>query len=194
MYQEGIYLPDAATRWMGSIAMDDNGSIGMGYIKTDASAGIYPGLYYTGRRSCDPLGTLPITESLVIAGTGSQTGVNRVGDYAQLSMDPDGITFWYTGEYMGGTTGGSAARTHIYSFQLPNCSNAAAVFITQTSGSNPMCPGASATFTATPTNGGSAPVYQWKVNGANVGTNSTTYSTSSLVNGDVVTCVMTDPR
>ena len=93
MYQEGIYLPDAATRWMGSIAMDDNGSIGMGYIKTDASAGIYPGLYYTGRRSCDPLGTLPITESLVIAGTGSQTGVNRVGDYAQLSMDPDGITF-----------------------------------------------------------------------------------------------------
>lgn len=191
MYQEGIYLPDAATRWMGSIAMDDNGSIGMGYIKTDASAGIYPGLYYTGRRSCDPLGTLPITESLVIAGTGSQTGVNRVGDYAQLSMDPDGITFWYTGEYMGGTTGGSAARTHIYSFQLPNCSNAAAVFIAQTSGSNPMCPGASATFTATPTNGGSAPVYQWKVNGTNVGTNSTTYSTSSLVNGDVVTCVMT---
>ncbi len=54
-----------------------------------------------------------------------------------------------------------------------------------------ICNGASVTFTATPTNGGTAPSYQWKVNGSNVGTNSTTYTTSSLSNGDAVTCVMT---
>ncbi len=54
-----------------------------------------------------------------------------------------------------------------------------------------ICSGTSVTFTATPTNGGSTPSYQWKVNGGNVGTNSTTYTTTGLNNNDVVTCVMT---
>jgi hypothetical protein len=30
----------------------------------------------------------------------------------------DGITFWNTSEYMGGTTGGSAAKTRIFSYQI----------------------------------------------------------------------------
>jgi len=191
IYQQGIYTPDLATRWMGSIAMDDNGSIGLGYIKINTADTTYASLYYTGRRTCDPLGTLPLTESLVIAGTGYQSGTNRVGDYSELVLDPDGTTFWYTGEYMGGSSGSSASRTRIFSFQIPVCGNTAFVNIAQTSGTNPMCPGASATFTATPSNGGTTPVYQWKVNGANVGTNSPTYTTTSLTNGQVVTCVMT---
>ena len=190
MYQEGIYAPDANTRWMGSMAMDNNGSIGLSYIKSNSSS-IYPGLYYTGRRSCDPLGTLPVSEVLAVAGTGYQTGTNRVGDYAHTALDPDGVTFWNTSEYMGGTSGSSAARTRIFSYQITSCSLAAGVSIAVTGGSNPSCAGAAITFTATPANGGTTPAYQWKVNGANVGTNSSTYSSSSLTNGQVVTCVMT---
>ncbi len=65
------------------------------------------------------------------------------------------------------------------------------VNIALTSGSNPSCTGAALTFTATGTNGGNGPSYQWKVNSGNVGTNSSTYTTSSLANGNVVSCVMT---
>jgi len=72
-----------------------------------------------------------------------------------------------------------------------NSSVVASVSIAQTTGTNPQCAGASATFTATPTNGGATPSYQWKVNGTNVGTNSTTYTTTILTNGQAVTCVMT---
>ncbi|MBK7956841.1 MAG: hypothetical protein IPK03_01200 [Bacteroidetes bacterium] len=53
-----------------------------------------------------------------------------------------------------------------------------------------LCSGQSLTYTATPTNGGSAPAYQWKVNGNNAGTNSSSFTTT-LAGGDIVTCVMT---
>jgi uncharacterized protein (TIGR02145 family) len=56
--------------------------------------------------------------------------------------------------------------------------------------SNPFCPGNSVTFTATPSNGGTNPTYQWKVNGVNAGTNSSTYSYNPA-NGDSVRCIMT---
>ncbi len=56
--------------------------------------------------------------------------------------------------------------------------------------SGAICAGTSVIFTATPTNGGSTPVYQWKKNGVNVGTNSTTYTDNGLVNGDKIICVM----
>ncbi|MFM7814286.1 MAG: MopE-related protein, partial [Flavobacteriales bacterium] len=56
---------------------------------------------------------------------------------------------------------------------------------------NTICTGSSVTFTATPQFGGVSPVYQWKLNGVNVGSNAATYNNSALVNGDVVTCAMT---
>ena len=67
----------------------------------------------------------------------------------------------------------------------------ASVSIAITSGSNPSCAGASVTFTATPTNGGTTPAYQWKVDGTNAGTNSPTFTTTTLTNGQVVNCIMT---
>jgi uncharacterized protein (TIGR02145 family) len=55
---------------------------------------------------------------------------------------------------------------------------------------NPVCAGSIVTFTATPTNGGLLPSYQWKVNGVGAGTNSSTYFFIPN-NGDVVTCILT---
>ena len=54
-----------------------------------------------------------------------------------------------------------------------------------------ICANTSVTFTATPINGGGNPNYQWKLNGANVGTNSPVYGNSGLVNGDAIEVIMT---
>ena len=58
------------------------------------------------------------------------------------------------------------------------------------SGPTSICNGETASFSVTPVNGGTNPVYQWKVNGNNVGTSSNTYSSSTLSNGDLVSCVL----
>jgi hypothetical protein len=55
---------------------------------------------------------------------------------------------------------------------------------------NPVCAGIPVIVSAYGTNGGTSPVYQWKVNGANVGSNSASFGYSPN-NGDIVTCVMT---
>ncbi len=117
LYQEGIYAPDSANRWNGSIAMDCNGDIALCYAK--ASAEISPSLCYTGRLQSDPLGSMTYAETVVFPGSGSISGSNRFGDYSQTSIDPaEGSTFWHTGMY---SKNGSA--TGIYSFQLAPCTS-----------------------------------------------------------------------
>ncbi|HPS61686.1 MAG TPA: cohesin domain-containing protein [Bacteroidales bacterium] len=57
--------------------------------------------------------------------------------------------------------------------------------------SNTICSGMSVTFTATPVNGG-IPSFQWKLNSGNItGATNQTYTTNTLANGNVITCVMT---
>ena len=57
-------------------------------------------------------------------------------------------------------------------------------------GPTAICVGNNANYTASPTNGGTAPAYQWKVNGVFVGSGPS-YASSSFVNGDSITCVLT---
>jgi hypothetical protein len=192
LYQQGIYTPDSYYRWVGSIAMDDGGNIGLCYAKSGSST-VYPGLYYTGRLANDPLNTMTFAEAEAVAGTVSvptSIGVNRFGDYSHTALDPDGSTFWHTGEYCGGTSS-NPKRTRIFSFQLAS-STAANVSTTSNDSDNNICSGTSVTFTAAPTNGGTTPTYQWYVNGSPVsGATSNTYTTSTLTNGSTVYCIMT---
>ena len=56
---------------------------------------------------------------------------------------------------------------------------------------NSVLSGTSVTFTATPTNGGASPIYQWKKNSTDVGANQDTYTDAGLVDGDTILCVIT---
>lgn len=52
-----------------------------------------------------------------------------------------------------------------------------------------VCAGSIITFTANPVNGGTTPAYQWKINNTPVpNSNNSTYSTSALNDGDVISC------
>jgi PKD repeat protein len=115
VYQQGTYAPDDGdSRWMSSIAMNDNGDIAIGYSVSSTST--YPSIRIAGQTSGAPagLGVLDINETEIYTGEDSQTGINRWGDYSSMTVDPtDGNTFWYTTEY---STGGWNWRTRIASF------------------------------------------------------------------------------
>ncbi len=193
IYQQGIFAPDNRHRWVGSIAMDDLGNIGLCYAISDGTSK-YPSLAYTGRLSSDPLNVMTFSETTAVEGVVSQTSTNRFGDYAHTTLDPDGSTFWHTGEYMGGNII-YGPRSRVYSFRLQEPNNAV-VAISSNHLKNEVCLGDSITFYATPFNGGSSPSYQWQVNGVNVGTNSASFSTDTISNGAIITCIMTsnDPN
>jgi hypothetical protein len=124
LYQQGTFAPaDGVHRWMGSIAMDAQGNMGLGYSVSNAT-NVFPGIRYTGRMAGDPLGEMTLGEAVLIDGTGSQlTRSSRWGDYTSLNIDPtDDCTFWYINEYIQ-TTSLAGWQTRIGSFTLPGCSS-----------------------------------------------------------------------
>lgn len=118
--QQGTYAPDSDHRWMGSIAMDGQGNMALGYAVSSSST--YPSVRYAGRLASDPPGELPQSEQSIVEGGGSQThSSSRFGDYSAMTVDPvDDCTFWYTQEYYANTSPGGW-RTRIGSFRFPSC-------------------------------------------------------------------------
>ena len=100
-YQEGTYAPGTTTsRWMPAINIDKFGNIIMAYSTSSNTTGDFPSIKMTGRKPCDPLGTMTMSETTIVAGTSSKTGDTRWGDYHHMSVDDfDGVTFYYTGVY-----------------------------------------------------------------------------------------------
>jgi hypothetical protein len=126
LYQQGTYAPnDGVHRWMGSIAQDKKGDMGLGYSVVNGTD-VYPGIRYTGRLAGDPLGQMTLGEGTIVAGTGVQTTTNsRWGDYTDMTVDPvDDCTFWYVNEYYtlaGQASSAAGWQTRIASFKLPGC-------------------------------------------------------------------------
>lgn len=123
VYQQGTYAPaDGISRWMGSIAQDRFGNMGLGY--SVSSAEVYPGIRYTGRLAGDPLGKMTQGEGVLINGGGSQLGATRWGDYSSMNVDPlDDCTFWYVNEYYPESSN-VRWHTRIGAFRLPGCFDA----------------------------------------------------------------------
>ncbi|MEY4571796.1 MAG: hypothetical protein RLZ10_1007 [Bacteroidota bacterium] len=100
-HQEGTYAPGTGTsRWMPAINIDKWGNIIMAYSTSSNATGDFPSIKMTGRKPCDPLNTMTMTETTLIAGTTAKTGDTRWGDYHHMCIDDfDGETFYYTGVY-----------------------------------------------------------------------------------------------
>jgi hypothetical protein len=127
VFQQGTYAPnDGVHRWMGSIAMDHNGNMALGYSVVNG-VDVFPGIRYTGRSAGDAAGQMTLGEGTIIDGTGVQlTTSSRWGDYTSMNVDPtDDCTFWYVNEYyqVDGVIGVNTApfQTRIGSFRLPGC-------------------------------------------------------------------------
>lgn len=128
IHQQGTYAPNQAgattttwlSRWMGSMAMDKDGNIALGYsiVNGDQANPVFPGIRYTGRLASDPLGLLPQGEETIIAGGSTQTlASRRWGDYSAMTVDPaDDCTFWYTQHFIGNNNNG---LSQIASFNFP---------------------------------------------------------------------------
>jgi hypothetical protein len=100
------------------------------------------------------------------------------------ALDADGI--WPDADTTISVTGGTSSPIVFTMNDAPLVTQPVSVSISTPSVS--VCAGNLVTFTATPTYGGVTPTYQWKVNGNNVGTDSSAFTTTALLNNDVVTC------
>lgn len=113
--QQGTYAPDEHSRWMGSVVMNGQNEIAMGYSISSNTE--YPGIRYTGQSRDQYLlatGEMDVAEGIIWSGTSSQSGANRWGDYSLISVDPeDDHTFWYTNQY---SSGGQKTRIASFSF------------------------------------------------------------------------------
>lgn len=158
IFQQGTFAPldpnNPLWRWMGSVAMDGNGNLAVGYSASGPA--YFPSLHYAGRLASDPPGELTQGEAVMFTGEGveNNTGLfpfrNRWGDYSALTVDPaDDQTFWYTNEYMVSTPTDILPvdwHTRIGSFKFAATSGSPTPTVTPTAS-----PTASPSVTPTPT-------------------------------------------
>jgi uncharacterized repeat protein (TIGR01451 family) len=161
--QQQIYgdlAADGVHRWLGSLAVDKQGNMALGYSASRNT--VAPDIRYNGRLAGDPVNTLPQGEASMLAGvtrasqTGSCSGTcTRWGDYSAMSLDPDGCTFWYTNEYY--AVNGLNWQTRIGSFTFPGCVPAAPiadVSVTKADSPDPVTADSNLTYTLNVHNNG----------------------------------------
>lgn len=128
--------------------------------------------------SIDPV----VSGSHTTDGTGTGSYVSEI-----TGLSPN--TLYFVRAYATNSTGTAYGLNSTFT----TCAEMLPVSVNISVSSNPICEGSSAAFTATPVNGGTSPVYQWKLNGTNVGTNMPSYSYIP-VNGDILNCELTSSQ
>lgn len=101
LYQEDTFSPGNNHRWMGSIAMNTAGVIGLGY--SISSQQTFPSIGVAGQTAeRSGTGRLDVKELVVFDGNVDgfvQKRTARWGDYSAMAVDPVDDTFWYTQEH-----------------------------------------------------------------------------------------------
>lgn len=97
--KESTYAPDnSAYRWMGSIAQNSAGDLGLGF--SESSSLMYPSVFVTGRKA--GVDVEMESEQMMFGEPNFQDTYSRWGDYSSMAVDAkDDCTFWYTTEYSG---------------------------------------------------------------------------------------------
>ena len=148
----GVFASNGEYRTFPNLAVNQCEDMAVGYTKSSSSS--FPSIYVTGRQSGDPAGTLQ-SESLLKAGEITYTAFDSVprrwGDYTGMTIDPDGTTFWYLGEYSKntGTTNGRWGN-YIGSYSY-NCTLATPTPTPTSTATATATATATTTATATPT-------------------------------------------
>ncbi len=167
----GVYSSSGQHRFFGDLAVNHCDDMAVGYTKSSTS--MWPSIFYTGRKAGDAAGTLQAEAQLKageIAYTAFDSVPRRWGDYTEMTIAPDGVTFWYLGEYSKntGTTSGRWG-TWIGSFTYADCTTGPGPSPTPT---NTAGPSPTPTQTPTPTNTPSATVmHVGDLDGTSVSTN-----------------------
>jgi hypothetical protein len=118
VYQQSTYAPDEFYRWMGSIAIDHQGNIGIGY--SFGGTPHFAGQRFAARMANDPLSVMTLRETVLAEGAAAQTNTLRWEDYTTTAIDPsDDCTFWYVGDYLKAGTG--TYSTRIGGFRVADC-------------------------------------------------------------------------
>jgi hypothetical protein len=122
VFQQGTVTHGGNSLWMGSIAMDKDGDMALGFSDSNSSS-LHPSLAFTGRLPSDPPNTMEGIGSIFTA-KGSATDASRWGDYSSMVIDPsDDCTFWYVNQYIPKTAPKNALTFHtrVASLKIPTC-------------------------------------------------------------------------
>lgn len=100
--QDSTYSPDGTSRFMGSMAINGNGDIALGYSASSATE--FPSIRVTARRGSDPLNTMTLEETTLVPGVAELTANQRWGDYSSMDVDPANESiFWYINQRLNAT-------------------------------------------------------------------------------------------